>query len=111
MALLTKESARQVGALRHEDVPVPEWGADVMVRVRSLPLSLMSKLPTIDPAEQSAWLIAQTAVDTEGNPVYAWPEDREFLLAIDGPGGERLARKAFGLFRVDEKTLEAAAKN
>lgn len=109
--LLTKEAARRIGALRHEDVAVPELGLDVVVRVRSLPLSLMSKLPTIEPEEQSAWLISQTAVDAEGALLYAWPDDKEFLLGMDGPGGERLAKAAFALFRVDEKKIEEARKN
>jgi hypothetical protein len=116
MSLLTRLNVLQADDLKHEDVPVPQWGGMVRIRVMTgaerdeFRTSIAENGETVPVGRFSAALVAATCIDEAGNRIFTM-EDIEALEAksaksLDGP-----ANVAMRLNGLGGKAIEEAAKN
>ena len=78
----SKEEILTANDLQYEDVPVPEWGPDKLVRIRSLTAEerdefevFMSRVASgLEQANVRAHLAALTLVDSEGKRLFSVAE-------------------------------------
>jgi cobalamin biosynthesis protein CbiD len=115
MRLLTKADVFAAADLPTEDVPVPEWGTDAGVRVRSLSCeehrSFARRVKDMaDDAEVTAHLLVACAVDEAGQPVFTMA-DLPALLKKSAAVVKRVGQAAMKLNRIGPAALEDARKN
>jgi hypothetical protein len=98
-----------------EEVPVPEWGQDVGVIVRSLSCAehkaFSGRLPKdADDATVAAHLVIASAIDPTGQPIFQ-KDDVSALLKKSAAAIKRIAKVAMRLNGIGRDSVEEARKN
>lgn len=119
MALLTKDAIWQAQDLKYEDVKVPEWGGEVRIRALSgterdnfEASSLIKKGndTQLNTRNLRARLVAATAIDEEGNPVFD-PSDVLHLGQKSAAALSRLFDVATRLSGMSKSDVEELTEN
>jgi hypothetical protein len=115
MGLLSKAAILSAEDLQHEDVPVPQWGGTVRVRVmngveRDEFRALMASDEPIPVGRFAAALLAATCVDESGQRLFSM-DDIEALQAKSAASLDAPAAAAMRLNRLAATAVEDAAKN
>lgn len=116
MGLLSKSEILAADDLKHEDVPVPQWGGSVRIRVMTgterdeFRSQLASHGQDIPVAVFSAALVAAAAIDEAGNRLFTM-EDVTALQAKSAASLDWPAAVAMRLNGLGGKAIEDAAKN
>lgn len=116
MGLLTKSAILEVNDLPHEDVPVPQWGGTVRVRVmtggerdefRNVAASYENGIP---PARFAATLLALTCIDEDGERMFTL-DDLDALEAKSAGSVDIPAAVSMRINGLGAKAEQAAVKN
>jgi hypothetical protein len=113
--LLTKDAILAANDLKHEDVPVPEWGGTVRVRVmtgveRDEFRAAISGEKQVPIGKFSAALLAATVIDESGARLFSIT-DVEALQAKSAASMDKPTAVAMRLNGLGEKAAEDALKN
>lgn len=122
MPVLTKEQIVMVDDVVVSDVPVPEWGQDVVVRLRVMTgaqrdeyehsvMTMMKDGKLTDGRGLKVRLIASCIVDANGQRLFTTPEDISVLNGKSAPILERLFEKAQSLNGIGEAAVAELEKN
>ena len=104
------------GALKFQDVEVPEWGGTVRIREMTgaerdaWEQSLVGAKGKVNIENVRARLVSRTAVDENGVRIFS-DQDAEDLGQTSAAGLERLAKVAQKLNMLSESDLEEAKGN
>ena len=117
MKLLTREDLDAINDLKFEDVPVPEWGDGVGVRVRMLTASerdayeasSIDKEGNFTQVDLRARLLSRCLVDESGNRLYS-DLDMKVLGAKSAKACERLFNVATRLNAMTQADLDELEK-
>lgn len=122
MPLATKDMFLAKRPLAYEDVPCPELGPDVLVRVQELSgeqrdaydASLWKSSRNgqkLDLTNATALLVSMSCVDESGSPLF----DQSDVLSIGKRNGAKLLKRissvAMRLSNIEEEEIETLAKN
>jgi hypothetical protein len=116
MGLLSKSAILGAADLKHEDVPVPQWGGTVRVRVMNgierdeFRSALAAAGGTVPVGKFSAALLAATCIDESGARLFTM-EDVEALQAKSAASLDAPAAVAMRLNGLGATAVEDAAKN
>lgn len=115
MTLLSKSAILGASDLKHEDVPVPQWGGSVRVRTmngieRDEFRALLSADGGIPIGKFSAALLAATIVDEKGERLFTM-EDVEALQKKSAASLDAPAAVAMRLNGLGGSAVEDAVKN
>lgn len=115
MNLLSKSAILDASDLKHEDVPVPQWGGSVRVRSMSGEdrdefRSVLAGRGVVPVAEFSAALLAVTCVDAAGARLFSL-EDMPALRAKSPEALDAAAAVAMRLNGLGATAVEDAVKN
>jgi hypothetical protein len=116
MGLLSKSAILGAQDLKHEDVPVPQWGGTVRVRVMNgierdeFRAAIASESGSVPVGQFSAALLAATCVDENGARLFTM-EDIKALQAKSATSLDAPAAAAMRLNGLGNTAVEAAAKN
>jgi hypothetical protein len=115
MGLLSKLAILGADDLKHEDVPVPQWGGTVRIRVMTgverdeFRAAIASDGP-VPVGKFSAALLAATCVDESGGRLFTM-DDMEALQAKSAASLDAPAAVAMRLNGLGATAVEDAAKN
>jgi hypothetical protein len=115
-AILSREQILAAQDLTSEEVPVPEWGGTVRVRMMTgaerdaLGASLLGADKKVDMSQYRTRLLAACLVDEEGRPLFG-PDEVGLLGAKSGVALDRVYRVAERLNDVGAGAVEAAQGN
>lgn len=116
MKLLNKSAILGAVDLKHEDVPVPQWGGTVRVRVMTglerdeFRAAIAVDGPSLPVGKFSAALLAATCIDQDGSRLFTM-EDVEALQAKSAASIDVPAAVAMRLNGLGVKAVDAATKN
>jgi hypothetical protein len=116
MRLLSKSAILGAADLKHEDVPVPQWGGTVRVRVMNgierdeFRAALATAGDTVPVGKFSAALLAASCIDESGARLFTM-EDVEALQAKSAASLDAPAAVAMRLNGLGANAVEDAAKN
>jgi hypothetical protein len=115
MGLLTKSAILGASDLKHEDVPVPQWGGTVRVRVmngveRDEFRATIAAEGNVPVSKFSAALLAATCIDESGARLFSI-DDMEALQAKSAASLDAPAAVAMRLNGLGAVAVEDAAKN
>lgn len=114
--ILSREQILAAHDLQSEEVPVPEWGGSVRVRMMTgaerdaLGASLLGADRKVDMSQYRIRLLAACLVDEAGVPLFA-PDEVGLLAAKSGVALDRVYRVAERINDVGAAAVEAAQGN
>ncbi len=114
--LLNKAAILGAEDLKHEDVPVPQWGGTVRVRMMTgaerdeFRGAIANEEGKAAPGQVSAALLVATCVDESGARLFAI-EDMEALMEKSAAALDVLAEVAMRINGLGAKAVSDAAKN
>lgn len=117
--LLTKETILAAADMPHEDVPVPEWGVDCVVRIRSMSAAgrdeweaaIVTAKGAVNLPNIRARLVALCAVDEGGARLFESADDIAALGRKSAKAVQRLFDAASRLNALREEDVEELRKN
>jgi hypothetical protein len=115
MRLLSKAEVFAAPDIITEDVPVPEWGEDVGVRIKVITCeehaAFVARVDGIDDdAMVTAHLAIESVVDADGKPLFG-PEDIAGLMKKSASAVKRIGERSMRLNRLGKAAAEETRKN